>query len=167
MLKVVAIPEGESPLHLRLTRRCLKVLIQNAATSMLHHRYGVCFVQTHLVDLFYKFCHMPPYTLLLVGKVFIFWMCFYPSPSHPVLRDFTASPASWTPQCAFSPEALEPWHIGNGRPEVCEVCFSRYFCSSVVFCWASSSEAEPFFFVFAQFICIQMMLCSLPLSSSL
>lgn len=35
------------------------------------------------------------------------------------------------------------------------------------FCCASSSGAEPFFFVFARFICIQMMLCSLPLSSSL
>lgn len=115
---------------------------------------------------------------LFTGKVLIFWLCFHPSPSYPVLRDVTASPAFWTTQCPFSPGALELWHKGNGRAEVWPsvwVCalslllffvFSSYFCSSVVFYGASSSGAEPFFFVFAQFICIQM-ICSLPFSSSL
>lgn len=55
---------------------------------------------------------------LFARKVLIFWLYFHPSPLHSVPRDITASPASWTPQCSFSPTALEHWHIGSGRAEV-------------------------------------------------
>lgn len=125
----------------------------------------------------YGFVTKPCCTALFTGNVLIYGVCFLPSPSHPIPRDITPS-ASWTPQCLFGPAALQLTHGcqgGWGVTECLSLCpftlsvfrFSSYFCSSVVFYRASSSRAQPFFFVFAQFICIQMILCSLPLSSSL